>query len=312
MSESRKGFCFNNPDTTSDYHAPKWGLLVSPADLRYDELFGNDLVAESNSQAITDDQLLDYARCAIAWMEQELNIDILPRRIRCMNRIGADGREIPRPEIEDEDRKFLSSRDRHQQKEQYIREQGYPYHVVQARHEARVKLRRRPVRDILSAKFVDPYFGNTVVDLMPYRILKPGFIGTCNFRPNSFPSRGASMNYAFQNALMSPYFRDMQSLFLIDYETGYENCQDVPTILREIIKKVATFTLYNIYGVGKVAGIASQSVSLNSVSQSFATTQSATSSMFGAQMLSYQKYYKEWLAQNRSKFSRTTIGCLGS
>ena len=31
------GFAFNNPDLTNNYHAPKWGLLVSPDDLRYDE-----------------------------------------------------------------------------------------------------------------------------------------------------------------------------------------------------------------------------------------------------------------------------------
>ena len=80
-AETRKGFAFNNPDTTSDYLAPRFGMIVTADELRYDELFGNPLIAEADSQSITDDQLHDYARVAIRYLEVELNIDILPRRI---------------------------------------------------------------------------------------------------------------------------------------------------------------------------------------------------------------------------------------
>ena len=308
----RYGFTFNNPDTTSNYHAPSFGFIVHPHDLRYDSLFGNDLIAANNSQSYTDDQLADYIRCAVSWVEQELNIDILPRRIRYMDRIGYGGQDIPRPDVAEADQDFLSKRNRKQKSEQYIREQGYAYRVTQARAEARVKLRRRPVRDVLTAKFVDPYFGNTVIDLMPYRIIKPGLSGVCNFRPNAYPSRGYNFNYIWQTYLLSPYYRNMQSLFLIDYESGYENCEDVPNELRDLIKAVATLTLYNTFGLGKIAGIASQSVSLNSVSESMSTTQSATSSLFGAHILYLQKWVAEWMKQNRSKYSRTNIGNLGS
>ena len=307
----RYGYAFNNPDTTSDYHAPKWGYIVHPDELRYDEMFGNELTAQNNSQVIVDDQLADYARCAIAHVEQELNIDILPRRIRYMDRFGPDGKPVIRPEVTKEDADFLNSRTRHQQTEQYIREPGYAYRVTNARAEAYVKLRRRPVNEILTAEFVDPYFGNTVINLMPYRIVKPGYSGVCNFRPNAYPSRGYNFNYIWQTYLLSPFYRNMQNLFLIDYTTGYANMQDVPTELRQLIKKIATYTLYNTFGLGKIAGIASQSVSLNSVTESLSTTQSATSSLFGAQMLAYQKWVAEWFKQNRSKYSRTNLGCLG-
>ena len=306
--ESRVGFAFNNPDTTNNYHSYKWGLLVSHDELRYDELFGNQLVAEVDGQSITDEQLLDYARLAIRYLEVELNIDILPRLIRYENLIGEDGAEIERTDIDDS--AYLKHLDRKQQSELYIREAGYPYRVTVARKEFRLKLRRRPVRDVLTANFVDPFFGVTVIDLMPYRIVKKGLTGVCYFRPRILTSRSNTFYSMWQDYLYSPYQRDYQSIFLMDYETGYENCQDVPDELRNICKKIAACTLMNIYGDGRTAAIASRSVSLNSVSESISTTMSATSAMFGARIIQYQKDIKAWFAQNRSKYSRTTIGCL--
>jgi len=307
--ETRTGFSFNNPDVNNDYHAPLWGLLVTADELRYDEMFGNQLIAEADSQEITDEQLLDYARLAIKYMEVELNVDILPKRIRYEDPIGEDGNVIPRTDFDDT--LYLSKMTRKQQKELYIREFGYPYRVIAARQESRIKLRRRPVRDVLTANFVDPYFGNTIIDLMPYRMIKKKFSGICYFRPRNIPGRTYSYQYLWSKYLSVPYFRDLQDIFKIDYETGYENCQDVPDDFRNIIKKLAAVTLMNIYGDGKLAAIASRSVNLNSVSESISTTLSATSATFGARIIQYQKEIKAWFIQNRSKYSRTTIGRLG-
>lgn len=303
------GFSFNNPDITNDYHAPSWGLLVSPDELRYDELFGNPLIAEANSFAITDEQLLDYSRLAIAYMEQELNIDILPRIVRYDNRIDSNGNEIIRTDIDDS--AFLSKlRTGKQEEELYIRESGYPYRVNTARYEARVKLRRRPVREILTANFVDPYMGTTVIDLMPYRVVKKGLTGVCYFRPNRTYARARTWDYVWRSFLIAPHGQTLQDVFLIDYTTGYANAERVPDDLRYIAKKLAAITLMNIYGDGKLAAIASRSVNLNSVSESISTTLSATSATFGARIVQYQKEIKAWFTQNRSKYSRTTIGVL--
>lgn len=306
--ETRKGFTFNNPDTTSDYLAPRFGLIMTADELRYDELFGNPLVAEADSQSITDDQLSDYVRMAIRHVEIELNIDILPRRIRFNDFIGEDGVAVPRTDFDDS--AYIARMNRKQLSDLYIREPGYPYRTVAARRECRVKLRRRPVRDILTANFVDPYFSNTVIDLMPYRILKQGLTGVCYFRPRMLTARMNSYLYIWNNYIFAPYSRDIQSLFMIDYETGYENCQDVPDDLRYIIRKLAACTLMNMYGDGKFAAIANRSVSLNSVSESIGTTMSATSAAFGARIIQYQKEIKAWFSQNRAKYSRTIIGVL--
>jgi|WetSurMetagenome_2_1015567.scaffolds.fasta_scaffold01018_4 hypothetical protein len=308
MPEVRTGFAFNNPDISNNYLAPGWGLLVTADELRYNQLFGNPLIAVADSMAITDDQLNDYVRVAIRYMEVELNIDILPRRIRYNDQIDENGNKIDR-ELDDSD--FTSRMTRKQLSELYIREPGYPYRVIAARLECRLKLRRRPVRDLLTAKFIDPYYGNVIVDLMPYRYVKDGFMGVCYFRPRYLSARSNTYQYIWQNYLFSPYNNDRQNIFLIDYETGYTNCQDVPDEFRNIIEKLATLTLLNIYGDGKLAAVSSKSVSLNSVSESLSTTLSAENAAFGARIRIYKEEIKTWFAQNRAKYSRTLIGNLG-
>jgi hypothetical protein len=308
-AETRIGFAFNNPDTTSNYHAPKFGFLISADEMRYDELFGNALVAETGDyQTITDEQLLDYVRLAIRYFEGRINIDVLPRRIRYKPGVNEDGTYETRTDYNDSD--YIAKMDRKQLHELYVTEQGYPFRIIQARKEFRVKLRRRPVRDLLTANFVDPYFGNTIMDLMPFRIVKEGFTGVCCFRPRLLTMRTNTFQYLWDTYLRSPFDRDLQRIFLLDYDTGYENCQDVPDEFRNIIKKIAACTLMNIYGDGKSAAIASRSVSLNNVSESVSTTQSATNAMFGARIIQYQKEIKEWFSYNQTKYSRTSIGVL--
>lgn len=302
-----KGFAFNNPDIDSDYLSPGFGRIVTPDELRYDELFGNALIAEADSQSITDDQLGDYERIAIRHMEVELNIDILPRRIRYQPQIDENGNEIDR-NLDDSD--FTENMDNKQLSELYLEEPGYPYRVVAARRECFIKLRRRPVRDVLTALLVDPYFAETVIDLMPYRYIKKGFSGTCYFKPRQLSGQSSVPSYAWSNYIFSPYYTDRQNIFLIDYETGYTNCMHVPDEFRNIIKKLAACTLMNIYGDGKLAAIASRSLSLSGVSESINTTLSATSATFGARIIQYQKEIKSWFAQNRSKYSRTMFGNL--
>ena len=97
---------------------------------------------------------------------------------------------------------------------------------------------------------------------------------------------------------------------MLDYDSGYENCQDVPDDIRYIVRLLAACTLMNIYGDGKFAAIASRSVSLNSVHESIGTTLSATSAAFGARLIEYRKEIKGWFDQNRAKYSRTIIGTL--
>ncbi len=303
-TETRKGLSFNNPDNDSSFLAPNFGMIVTADELRYDELFGNPLIAESDSQSITDDQLNDYIRVTIRYVEVELNIDILPRLIRYENIIDEHGQEVDRG-LNDGD--FTSRMNRKQLTSLYLKEPGYPYRLVASRHECFIKLRRRPVRNVLAAKLIDPFFSTTIIDLMPYRFIKKGYSGICYFRPRQLTARANIYQDIWENYIFSPYSTDRQNIFLIDYESGYENAQDVPDELRYIIKKIAAVTVMDIVGRGKIAGISSKSISLNSVSESISTTQSATSSYFGAHILQQKKDIAEWFKQNRGKYSRTLV-----
>ena len=309
-TEARIGFAFNNPDLTSNYHAPRFGLLVSPDDIRYDQMAGNPLIAEQNSQAYVDEQLLDCARLGIAYMERELNIDILPRRVRYQGNVDGNGNEVVRADVVAADASLLSQMNDIQKYDLYVEELGYPYRLIHAKHEMMVKLRRRPVRDVLTASFVDPYFSNKIIDLMPYRLVKKGLSGICYFRPKMVPGRGLIYSSLFSTMLLQPWYKDLHNVILIDYDTGYENAAAVPGDLRQIIVKVAARYLLHTFSEAKVAGITSRSVSLNSVSESITTPMSAENAFFGARLRWYDTEINEWLKHNRSKYSRTVLGAL--
>lgn len=78
--------------------------------------------------------------------------------------------------------------------------------------------------------------------------------------------------------------------------SGNPKINEVPPIITELVGKVASFGPLNIAGdlLGG-AGIASQSLSIDGLSQSFATTSSATNAGYGARILAYGKEIKEQL-----------------
>jgi hypothetical protein len=82
-------------------------------------------------------------------------------------------------------------------------------------------------------------------------------------------------------------------LFSIDYTAGFAEGA-LPMDLRELIGKKATFGPLNVAGdlLGG-AGIASQSIGIDGLSQSFNTTSSATNAGYGARLLQYERELKE-------------------
>jgi hypothetical protein len=84
-------------------------------------------------------------------------------------------------------------------------------------------------------------------------------------------------------------------LFSVDYTAGFAD-GELPMDLRELIGKKAAFGPLNIAGdlLGG-AGIASQSIGIDGLSQSFNTTSSATNAGYGARLLQYTNEIKEQL-----------------
>jgi len=102
----------------------------------------------------------------------------------------------------------------------------------------------------------------------------------------------------------------MHLFYDIDYDAGYETAGDVPRDLREAIAKSAAIALLNVVGDGLMSGFSSSSLSMDGLSESFSSTQSATSAYFGARVKVYQDELKEYIADNQRKFGHIPIGCL--
>ena len=95
--------------------------------------------------------------------------------------------------------------------------------------------------------------------------------------------------------------------WIIQYTSGFSP-DSVPDILRDLVGKTASFGPLNIAGdlLGG-AGIASQSISMDGLSQSFNTTSSATSAGYGARLLQYQKEIKEVIPTLRRYYKGARI-----
>ena len=96
----------------------------------------------------------------------------------------------------------------------------------------------------------------------------------------------------------------------IDYDAGFETSDDVPEDLREIVAKQASVHLLNIIGDGLMSGFSSSSLSMDGLSESFSSTQSATSAYFGARIKEYKDDIDLYIQQNHNKFGHIALGCL--
>lgn len=97
------------------------------------------------------------------------------------------------------------------------------------------------------------------------------------------------------------------SYWKVKYVTGW-GCDNLPYDLMEIIGKWAAIKLFNILGdliLG--AGIASQSISLDGLSQSIASTASATSGGYGARIIQYMKEIDESLKRLKGVYKGLTL-----
>jgi len=98
---------------------------------------------------------------------------------------------------------------------------------------------------------------------------------------------GAWLPLIYAQARMVP------RMFRTTYTAGFE-AGKLPDVLKDMVGKTASFGPLNIAGdlLGG-AGIASQSISMDGLSQSFNTTSSATNAGYGARLLQYSKEIKE-------------------
>jgi hypothetical protein len=261
-----------------------WGEAICPDDLRFSYLWGTDLKA-TNGQSYTDEQIQFFINTSVADLERRLDIAIKKKRIR----------------TDPEKRGLVKGQD-------YDIEEGYydfryekiaRYGTIVTNQRPIIKLHRLDVlnRFATSISLLD----STIVDKtkgvlkMMRRPIRP-----------SETSQGIS-------TAIYPYGKEtfnQHMFYAIDYDVGYETSDDIPMDLREAIGKNAAISLLNIIGDGLLSGFSSSSLSIDGMSESFSSTQSATSAYFGARIKVYEDELKEYIKAVSRKFGFMQAGVL--
>ena len=232
--------------------------VISVQQLLDNYLFGIDLT-DDNGTPIPNSTYVWYIKAAVAWLESRLDIAIVPTT------------------IVDETQDWY--------KEDWYRD-------------ITIFLNRFPVQSV-SRLELQLYPESTTIDFDTdwIRFRSPnGIDGVLNVVPGS--SAVSSVLFGVGSwPLVATANKSFPLVFHIDYVAGFPEGQ-VPYDLRHAVGMIASFGPFNIAGdlLGG-AGIASQSISLDGLSQSFNTTSSATNAGYGARLVQYNKELKAMLPQ---------------
>jgi len=275
------GYTFNN------YIIPtgEWGVPVTADDIRYTYMFGIDMSAQ-NGQNFSNSAFDYYINAALEQFETYLGIVIRRRKILTQ----------PASTLTQE-RYWNANVDYTHEDDPYpfdpdIWRDGY----------GGMRLNFFPVIEITRAELY------TETDALLMDLLDQEWIrlDKASGHVSLFPKTGVEALGPFTQGsafLRSRYTRGYPHGFKFDYEAGWKNSDFIPNDLREVIAQFATIMALNSVGDGLLAGFSSSSISLDGLSESFSSTQSATSSYFGARILSYTKHITEWLKLNKYKYN---------
>lgn len=261
-----------------------WGTTVTPDDLRYTYIWGTDFKA-TNGQSFSDGQIQYFIDAATEDIGRRLDITIRKKRCRC--------RAAERKLVKNED---------------YDIDEGvYDFRFARIARYGLIKTRQKPViklhkltllsrlsgeRDLTASVIVDKTKG--LLKLME-RPLKPT-------ETSSAIQTAVGM---YGNQTIGAHL-----FYSVDYDAGFETSDDVPEDLREIVAKQAAVHLLNVIGDGLMSGFSSSSLSIDGLSESFSSTQSATSAYFGARIKEYKDDIDLYIQQNHNKFGHIALGCL--
>ncbi|MDR0475050.1 MAG: hypothetical protein LBH43_15425 [Treponema sp.] len=274
------GWSFGN------YQPPpgQWGEICTPDDLRESWIWGTEFRA-TNGKTFSDAQIRYFVDLAVAEMERVLNITIKKVRVRG----EPESRGMVKGQDYDVDESLYEFK--------YMKIQKYGT-IVTRKHPI-IKLHGLnllnwfvPNQDLLSTTIVDRTKG---VLKMLKRPIKPN-----------------ETSFGIQTAL-NPYGREQLNPFMfyrVDYDAGFETAADVPLDLRSAISKSAAIALLNSIGDGLMAGFSSSSLSMDGMSESFSSTQSATSAYFGARIQQYHKELESFIEEVKRKYGHIAIGSI--
>jgi hypothetical protein len=229
--------------------------ILSVQNLKDIYLYGLDLTDDAGNEY--PDIMFEWSIAfAIDWLEKELDIKIRPTTITG---------------------------------------ERYDYYRADYIQWVTIKLRQAPVISVESVKVIWPSNQEVIAFNSEWIKLRPD-----SGQINIVPTAGTLSTVLFTGAgsflpLLAGGRDWIPDLFSIDYTAGFAE-GSLPMDLREIIGKKASYGPLNVAGdlLGG-AGIASQSIGIDGLSQSFNTTSSATNAGYGARLLQYTNEIKEQL-----------------
>ncbi|MFA5048648.1 MAG: hypothetical protein WC516_06510 [Patescibacteria group bacterium] len=272
------GYFFGN------YSAPPgvFGKVMTHDDVKEGYLFGIDLIAQDMNYTAWNEKMTDkYMEMATKEFERNLNIDIYRRKY-----VSNPASTLRKASM------WMNGVDYTDE------ENAYTFTPEEWNNFGFVQLLHKPVLNVTRATLVGPT-QVSILNLISWERVNKN-TGQLHFFPRNQMPFGPYLG-GLGTILLFQGQRYPQALE-IDYETGYESADKVPEDLRHIIGKYCALLLLNVIGDAILPGFSSQSVSLDGLSESFSSTQSATSAYFGARIKVYTDDIKEWLLKNRFKF----------
>ena len=278
--------------TFENYSPPpgEWGEVYTADDIRYTMLWGIDSVASNIAQdEFEDSQFRQIVREAVSEFEEYLTIDIVRRKY-----VTYPDASLVQSRVWREGVDYTDTDDPYDFDPQGWSEYGF------------VQLRHGPIIAVNRAVWYSPVKGE-IMNMIDNNWLR---LHLQSWQVRMFPTTG--FNYGPYAGAFGPlwshnFTERYPGGFEFDYETGYKTAEFVPEGLRGTIGKYAAIKALAVVGDGLLAGFSSQSVSLDGLSESFSSTQSATSAYFGARIAQYSKEIEAWLQRNRYKFAPPPI-----
>ncbi len=282
--------------TFGNYSPPprEWGELYTPDDMRYTMMFGIDSVGSDIAQSEwEDEQFRQIVLEAIGEFEDYLTMDILRKKYAT-----------------NPDDNLIQSRLWREGVDYTHEDDPYDFDPNLWQDYGFIQLRHWPVIKVTRAKWLSPVRGE-IMDMVDNNWIR---IHKQFGQLRMFPQGGFTFGpYSVYGPLWTnQYSKRYPGAFEFDYETGFKNAGLVPEGLRSTIAKYATIKTLAVIGDGLLAGFSSQSVSLDGLSESFSSTQSATSAYFGARIKQYSDEITAWLERNRYKFAPIPISFVGA
>ena len=276
------GYSFNN------YKVPEgeWGTVLTPDDFRYTYLWGTDFKA-TNGSMFSDEQIQYFIDAAITEMERRLNITIRKRRIKCEDIIEKNHlkRKI---DYDDEETPY-----------------DFSYRKIQ--RYGMIQTKQRPILNVTRCTLINKTESN--VDLLP-TVVPDKKNGVLKFLKRPYKPSDTWDGISTSISRYGSETFNNHLFYAVDYDAGYETSDDIPEDLRHNIGLMIAISLLNVIGDGLMAGFSSSSLSMDGVSESFSSTQSATSATFGARIMEYKKELDDYIQANKFKFGFFRVGSL--